>query len=87
MGFETQQGGEWLQNADLVVLPAHVEHRPRRLLLAAAYGIPVIASTACGVRNVAGIGSIDPGDVPALREAIVRHIAAARSDAVQSDAG
>ena len=74
-GFDTQQGGEWLADADLVILPAHVEHRPRRLLLAAANGIPVIASKACGVGNVEGIESIDAGDAALLREKILHHIA------------
>ncbi len=64
-------GGEWLTNADLVVLPAHVEHKPGRLLLAASKGIPVIASKACGVENVEGIESIDAGDAVSLRKAIL----------------
>ncbi|MGB7209604.1 MAG: hypothetical protein WBD27_13155 [Pyrinomonadaceae bacterium] len=74
-GFETEKGGEWLPNADLVALPAHVEHKPRRLLIAAANGIPVIASKACGVENVKGIESIDETDAMQLREKILQHIA------------
>ena len=55
-GFEVERGGDdWLSRADLVVLPAFVEHRPRRLLAAAGAGIPVIASAACGVSNVPGV--------------------------------
>ena len=43
--FDVERGGDnWLDRADLLVLPAHVEHRPRRLLMAAGYGIPGIAS-------------------------------------------
>lgn len=62
--------GDWLAQADLIVLPAFVEHKPRRLLLAAAHGVPVIASEACGVGNVEGITTIDTGDAASLREAI-----------------
>lgn len=70
-GFDRERAeNEWLKTADIVVLPAFVEHRPRRLLMAAAAGIPVIASTACGVGNVSGIKSIESGDVDGLREAI-----------------
>jgi len=70
-GIDFEKGGDdWLAAADLVVLPAFVEHRPRRLLLAAASGVPVIASNACGTANVAGIQHVGPGDASALRTAI-----------------
>jgi hypothetical protein len=70
-GFDVVRGGDdWLDHADLVVLPAFVEHRPRRLLRAAAVGVPVIASTACGVDNIANITTIDAGDIESLRRAI-----------------
>lgn len=72
-GFDTERGGDWLSKADLVVLPAHIEHKPSRLLTAAAGGIPVIASSACGVDGVEGIETVEPGDVVALRDAILRH--------------
>jgi glycosyltransferase involved in cell wall biosynthesis len=57
----------WLSRADVVVLPAFVEHKPRRLVEAVAAGIPVIASTACGVANVPKIELIVPGDAADLR--------------------
>jgi len=70
-GFDWEKGGDdWLRKADLVVLPAFVEHRPRRLLLAAVHEIPVIASAACGVRNVPGIKTVETGDAEILRTAI-----------------
>jgi hypothetical protein len=70
-GFDWEKGGDdWLGRADLVVLPAFVEHRPRRLLLAAANKIPVIASAACGVRNVAGIRTVATVDAEILRREI-----------------
>jgi glycosyltransferase involved in cell wall biosynthesis len=72
-GFEVEHNRQdWLGVADLVVLPAFVEHKPRRLLLAAANGIPVIASKACGVDAVGGIVSVNAGDSKALRNAITR---------------
>ena len=72
MGFDTVRGGDdWLQMADAVVLPAFVEHRPRRLLMAVAAGIQVIASSACGVANVEGIDTVEAGDIASLREKII----------------
>lgn len=62
--------GDWLADAALVVLPAYVENRPRRLLEAVARGVPVIASTACGLVNVKGVVNIQAGDVRRLFAAI-----------------
>ena len=62
--------GDWLEGIDVVVLPAFVEHKPRRLLEAAARGTPVIASTACGLLHVKQIINIPVGDVEALRAEI-----------------
>lgn len=73
-GFDIERGGDWQNKADLVVLPAHIEHKPLRLLRAAANGIPVIASTACGVDGVEGIQTIEAGDTAALDEAIGAHL-------------
>jgi hypothetical protein len=71
-GFDVERGGpDWLGTADLVVLPAFVEHRPRRLLQAAAAGVPVIASTPCGVENVPGIEIVETGSAVILRTAVL----------------
>ena len=79
-GFDTQRGSDdWLDIADAVVLPAYVEHRPRRLLAAAGAGIPVIASKACGVANVEEIETIETGDTVRLRELIVSVVAGCRA--------
>jgi hypothetical protein len=70
-GFDTEQRGAangWLDDASLMVLPAFVEHKPRRLLEAAARKIPVIASEACGVSQVEGIETIRAGETQLLRE-------------------
>jgi hypothetical protein len=65
---------DWLAYATAVVLPAFVEHKPRRLLEAVAQGIPVIASSACGLGNFSGnlrgVTTVPVGDVDALRSAI-----------------
>lgn len=61
---------EGLRHATAVVLPAFVEHRPRRLLEAAAMGIPVIASAPCGVDHIPDIITVPAGDAEALRGAI-----------------
>jgi glycosyltransferase involved in cell wall biosynthesis len=63
-------GEDWLRNASAVVLPAFVEHRPRRMLEAVARGVPVIASTSCGLGHVRGVTEIQPGDVGSLRTEI-----------------
>ena len=55
-----------------VVLPAWVEAQPRALLRAVAAGIPVVASTACGLHGVEGVTTIACGDVDSLRAAIVK---------------
>ena len=74
-GFEIERGAQnWLEQASLVVLPAFVEHKPRRLLLAAAAGVPVIASPACGLINVGGITIVEFGDSAALCRAIVNEL-------------
>jgi hypothetical protein len=71
-GFDIERGpNDWLERADVVVLPAFVEHRPRRLLLAARAGIPVIATDACGVAGIENVITVEHGDVASLRKAIV----------------
>ena len=76
-GFDTDRGGEdWMNQADLVVLPAHVEHRPRRLLTAAANGIPVIATENCGVSGIKGIDVVSAGNADELRLAISARLSA-----------
>jgi hypothetical protein len=71
-GFDVERGApDWLDRADVVVLPAFVEHRPRRLLSAAANGIPVIASPECGVSNVPGVISVAAGDSDHLRSTLL----------------
>ena len=56
--------------AGLIVLPAYVAHQPRRLLEGLARGIPVIATTACGLPEQEGLTLIPPGDSTALATAI-----------------
>jgi glycosyltransferase involved in cell wall biosynthesis len=59
-----------LLGAPAVVLPAFVENQPRRLLQAAALGVPVIASDACGLDARPGVTVVPAGDVRALHAAI-----------------
>lgn len=74
-GIETAPAGEnWLANAKAVVLPAWIEPQPRRLLRAVAAGIPVIASEACGMSDVAGVTTLPEGDVGALVAALSKVI-------------
>lgn len=66
-GIETEPpSGDLLDGAGAVVLPAWVEHQPRRLLEAVAAGIPVIASAACGLEGMPGVRTIAPGETGAL---------------------
>ncbi|HEY8899497.1 MAG TPA: VanW family protein [Chthoniobacterales bacterium] len=62
--------GDWLDGAAAVVLPAWIEHQPRRLLRALAAGVPVIASEACGLTPRPGLTIVPTGDVEALRIAL-----------------
>jgi glycosyltransferase involved in cell wall biosynthesis len=74
-GFDVEKGDKyWLERADLVVLPAHVEHRPRRLLAAVAHGIPVIATPNCGVSESDGIQLVAADDPESLKAAITRSL-------------
>ncbi len=75
---ELPAGEDWLQNAAAVVLPAFVEHKPRRLLEAVARGVPVIASPACGLGNIRGVTNVEAGDIAALRAEIENAIAVGR---------
>lgn len=68
--------GDWLEGATTVALPAFVEHRPRRLLEAVARGVPVVASSACGVDGLPGVTVVPPGDARALRHALEEVLAA-----------
>ena len=69
--FDIEKGAEnWLEKADLVALPAFVEHKPRRLLQAVSQKIPVIASKSCGLENVEGVKTIKAENVEDLRIAI-----------------
>ena len=65
-----EAAAHWLDHADVVVLPAFVENRPRRLLEALAAGVPVVATPACGLAPQAGLTLVPAGDVAALRLAI-----------------
>jgi len=62
--------GDALAGARVVVLPAHIEHAPRATLRAVAAGVPVVASTACGLAGLPGVNEVVPGDVAALRAAL-----------------
>ena len=80
-GFEVERiGADRVGIADIVVLPAFVEHKPRLLLRAAASGIPVIANAACGLDVVRGIETLVPGDPDALRSAIVRTLSGTQAN-------
>ncbi len=61
--------GDW-NKIGLVVLPAFIENQPRILLKAIARGIPVIASSACGLGNRNGVTTIDAGNTLELITAL-----------------
>jgi len=63
-------GASWLDEAAVVVLPAFVEHRPRRLLAALAAGVPVIATPECGLGDLPGVTEVPAGDAEALAVAL-----------------
>lgn len=75
VAVEHRRSDNWLDGARAVVLPAFVEHRPRRLLEALACGVPVIASTACGLESVAGVTTVRAGDAEALHAEVEKLLA------------
>jgi hypothetical protein len=62
---------DWMDDAGVVVLPAWVEHWPRRLLRALAAGVPVVASNGCGLAGLPNLREFSAGDLPSL----VAHVA------------
>jgi hypothetical protein len=61
---------DMFENVSAVVLPAFVEHKPRRLLKAVSMGLPVITTSACGLHNIPGVITVPLGDVQALISAL-----------------
>ncbi|CAN5899166.1 hypothetical protein BH11VER1_BH11VER1_29580 [soil metagenome] len=66
------RGTHWLDDVHAVVLPAFVEHAPRRLLEAVAAGVPVIASEVCGLNHLPGVTTIARGDAKALETELTK---------------
>jgi len=67
----------WHAGAGIVVLPAWIEHRPRRLLEAISAGIPVVATDACGLHGCpekASVRVVPAGDTRALVAAITESV-------------
>ncbi len=62
-----------LGSCTALVMPAWIEHEPRLALLALASGIPVIATTACGLPEHPLLTLVPEGDVSALKIAMARH--------------
>lgn len=70
-GVTTKRAGEnWLSEVAAVVQPALVEERPRHLLSALAAGVPVIATSACGLGTRQGVTTVPSGDFGALLSAL-----------------
>lgn len=70
-GLDVERADEnWLDGAAAVVLPAWVEHWPRRLLRAVAAGVPVVASKACGLDGMDGVNVVECGDGHELQGAL-----------------
>lgn len=65
--------GDW-NKIGLVVLPAFIENQPRILLKAIARGIPVIASSACGLGERKGVTTIEAGNTQQLIQALHTHL-------------
>jgi hypothetical protein len=60
----------WLEHAAVVVQPALLEDNPRPLLRAVAAGIPVICTSNCGLGDLAGVTTVEFGNVEQLRTAL-----------------
>ncbi len=62
---------DWLTGIAAVVQPALVEDHPRTLLRALAAGVPVIATSACGIERLPGVQTVQYGDIDSLRSALL----------------
>jgi hypothetical protein len=72
-GVKTEKTGpDPFEDVKLVVYPAYVEHQPRILLRAIAAGIPVITTTATGLREMDLVTIIPTGDYDALKAGVAR---------------
>jgi hypothetical protein len=65
-------GPGWLEGAAAVVQPAIIEDQPRRLLAALSAGMPVVATSACGLEPQPGLEIVPEDDAQALTEALAR---------------
>ncbi|MGH8060526.1 MAG: VanW family protein [Pseudoxanthomonas sp.] len=77
-GFSVRRAASMTQgirDADVVVLPAWIEHQPRGLLQAMALGKTVIATGACGLPAGLPWIRVAEGSVAELRNAIVKVLA------------
>lgn len=70
-GIEVRHAANWLEVADLVALPAYVEHAPRAVLRALSHGLPAVVSTGCGLSGLPGVVEVMAGNRPALRQALL----------------
>ena len=75
-------GQNWLEGVGCVVQPALIEDRPRMLLAALAAGVPVVATPACGLGDLAGTTFVAFGETEALKAAIQKTISAEREERI-----
>lgn len=75
----SQLGQNWLEVADLVVLPAYIEHKSTMLIKAIENGIPVIVSSACGLESNDLITVLNDISPEAIKSAIDAHIVKLKS--------
>jgi len=75
-------GQNWLEGVGCVVQPALIEDRPRMLLVALASAVPVIATPACGLGDLAGTTAVAFGETEALKTAIVQALCAEQEDRI-----
>lgn len=54
----------------LVIYPAYVENQPRQLLKIISKGIPLIASSACGIKAGEKVTIVEPGNYEQFRSAV-----------------
>jgi hypothetical protein len=69
-GIGATADGHWLDGAAVVVQPAVLEDKPRRLLQALAAGCPVICTPGCGLAGMSRVTTVPVGDVEALTAAL-----------------
>ncbi|QNR23849.1 VanW family protein [Croceimicrobium hydrocarbonivorans] len=69
-GLNTQSFDGDYDQIGLIIYPTYIEHQPRTILKAIAKGIPIITTTACGIKASEQVQVLSAGDRAGLLHAV-----------------